>query len=90
MWRHAGIVRTAQGLRCVIEELERLAPALPDAMLRRCCEARNIHQAGLLIARSALARKESRGAHYRTDYPAHDDSKFLKHTVIEGDKVRFE
>ncbi len=90
MWRHAGIVRTGQGLKCVIEELERLTPALPIAMLRRCCEARNIHQAGLLIARSALARKESRGAHYRTDYPTHDDARFLKHTIIEDEKVWFE
>jgi L-aspartate oxidase len=90
MWRQAGIVRTAQGLKCAIDELERLAPTLPDAMLRRCCEARNIHQTGLLVARSALARLESRGAHYRTDYPAHNDTKFLKHTVIQGDKVWFE
>jgi L-aspartate oxidase len=90
MWRHAGIVRTAQGLKCAIEELERVAPSLPEAMLRRCCEARNIQQAGLLVARSALARLESRGAHYRTDYPTHNDAKFLKHTIIQGDKVWFE
>lgn len=90
MWRHVGIVRTAQGLKCAIEELQRLAGSLPDPSCRRCCEARNIQQTGLLIARSALARLESRGAHYRTDYPAHDDTKFLKHSVIQGDKLRFQ
>jgi L-aspartate oxidase len=57
---------------------------------RRCWEARNIHQAALLIARSALAREESRGAHYRTDFPAHNDAKFLKHSVVCGEKISFE
>ncbi len=89
MWRHVGIVRTAKGLKCAIEELQRMGPSLPEGTCRRCCEARNIHQTGLLIARSALARQESRGAHYRTDYPTHDDAKYLKHTVIEGERVSF-
>jgi succinate dehydrogenase/fumarate reductase flavoprotein subunit len=41
------------------------------------------------VARSALAREESRGAHYRMDYSDHDDKKFLKHSVVRGDSVRF-
>ena len=57
--------------------------------MRRAHEAANLHLAGLLVARSALAREESRGAHYRMDYPDHDDKKFLKHSVIGGDKVVF-
>jgi aspartate oxidase len=37
-----------------------------------------------LIARCALAREESRGAHYRTDYPA-KQAEFQKHSVVSKD-----
>jgi succinate dehydrogenase/fumarate reductase flavoprotein subunit len=36
-----------------------------------------------------LAREESRGAHYRLDFPLHNDAKYLKHSVIHDDKVTF-
>ena len=35
-----------------------------------------------IIARSALYREESRGFHYRKDFPARDDKRWLKHTVV--------
>jgi L-aspartate oxidase len=34
------------------------------------------------IVRSALARTESRGAHFRTDHPQHDDARFRKHSIV--------
>ncbi|HEY6273279.1 MAG TPA: L-aspartate oxidase [Terriglobales bacterium] len=90
MWSNAGIVRTRQGLIAAVDRLEAAAECRPLPFSRRNCEARNIHTCGLLIARSALARLESRGAHYRTDYPAHDDVRFHKHSIIREAGVRFE
>jgi L-aspartate oxidase len=47
-------------------------------------EERNMRQVALLIARCALAREESRGAHFRTDYPA-KRAEFAKHSVVKKD-----
>ena len=90
MWNKAGIVRTRQGLTDAIHHLQSTVERMPPPSSRRPCEARNIHANALLIARSALARLESRGAHYRTDYPAHDDVKFKKHSIVTAKGVRFE
>src|SRR5262249_6469858 len=90
MWNKAGIVRTRQGLADAIHHLQAAAERLPLPFSRRNCEARNLNANALLIARSALARLESRGAHYRTDYPAHDDVKFKKHSIVTAKGVRFE
>jgi L-aspartate oxidase len=89
MWNKVGIVRSRQSLTEAIQQLQAFAQELPPQTSRRNREARNIHTAALLIARSALARLESRGAHYRTDYPQHDDSRFKKHSIVGEKGVRF-
>jgi L-aspartate oxidase len=89
MWNDAGIVRTRAGMVNAIKALEALAPKVGNPRTRRVWEAANLHRAGLLVIRAALGREESRGAHYRTDYPLHDDKKFLKHSVFKGETLRF-
>jgi L-aspartate oxidase len=89
MWNKVGIVRSRLGLAEAIQQLQASAQELPPRTSRRYCEARNIHTTALLIARSALARLESRGAHYRTDYPQHDDLRFKKHSIVGEKGVRF-
>jgi L-aspartate oxidase len=90
MWNKVGIVRDGSGLRQALEQLQTLKRRVAHPGTRRAFEARNILTSGLLVARSALAREESRGGHYRTDYPSHDDAKFLKHSVVRGEKISFQ
>jgi succinate dehydrogenase / fumarate reductase flavoprotein subunit len=40
---------------------------------------------GRLIARAADLRTETRGVHYRSDFPARDDAEWLKHILVERD-----
>jgi L-aspartate oxidase len=90
MWQHVAVVRDGKLLRQVLAELVAMKGSAPAARDRRAQEAANILQTGMLIARSALAREESRGAHYRLDYPIKNDRKFGKHSVVRGDAVSFE
>ena len=90
MWTQAGIVRTGAGLKEAIQRLQEIGSQLTPPHSRREFEARNLQIAGTLVARSALAREESRGAHYRTDFPDHNEVRFKKHSLISGDKISFE
>ena len=89
MWKGAGIVRSRMGMQEALGKLQALAPRVANPRTRRAWEAANLLLAGLLVVRAALAREESRGAHYRTDYPMHDDKKFLKHSVCKGETLKF-
>jgi L-aspartate oxidase len=88
MWRDAGLLRDAAGLSAMQQTLERLRVA-PTAE-RSSLELANLHAVAELIVLSALAREESRGAHYRNDFPKRDDAHFAKHSVVLGGEVSFE
>jgi len=60
MWNDVGIVRTRKGIQSAVQVLQELGPRLGNPRTRRAHEASNLHLAGLLVARSALAREESR------------------------------
>lgn len=89
MWKGAGIVRIRMGMQEALTKLQALAPRVANPRTRRAWEAANLHLAGTLVVRAALLREESRGAHYRTDYPMHDDKKFLKHSICKGESLKF-
>jgi L-aspartate oxidase len=65
MWEDAGIARTAPGLRAALEQLEDIGRRLPPG----ATEELNMLQTAQLVVEAALLRKESRGGHYRADYP---------------------
>ena len=65
MWEHVGLEREGAGLSAALEGLDDLADALP----REPSETWNLWTVGRLVAAAALSREESRGSHYRTDFP---------------------
>jgi L-aspartate oxidase len=88
MWQEAGLLRDAAGLSAMQGELESLRRV--PAAERSSLELGNLHTVAELIVLSALAREESRGAHYRNDFPKRDDAHFAKHSVVHGREIRFE
>ncbi|WP_341280357.1 L-aspartate oxidase [Paenibacillus sp. FSL H8-0537] len=83
MVRYAGLQRDAKGLEKGLEELRRQLTIF-QAMLtkREEFEFANMLTCALLTAESALQREESRGAHYREDFPERNDQVWRKHTVM--------
>jgi L-aspartate oxidase len=86
MWRSVGLFRTREGLqgavasldRAYLEQRERLHGSEGDANLWRQA---NLVTAARLVAHAALRREESRGAHFRLDFPARDDERWKVHVV---------
>jgi L-aspartate oxidase len=65
MWEDAGIARTARGLRAALARLSDIGERLPAG----ATEELNMLQTARLIVEAALLRRESRGGHYRSDFP---------------------
>jgi L-aspartate oxidase len=87
MWRTAGLLRDEQTLREGIAEHDAIETSLAHIAQqgkssRRLFEAQSLLTVSRAILLSALARTESRGAHFRNDYPRRDDAGFQKHSVF--------
>jgi succinate dehydrogenase/fumarate reductase flavoprotein subunit len=79
MWEHVGVVRHAstlgaahEAIRSLAEQAQRCRGDRP-AMMVRCLELANLCLTAEAITVAALAREESRGTHYREDFPEKDD-----------------
>jgi len=84
MWRSAGLFRTRQGLAAAVEALSHEVPAA-SALKAEDWRQRNLLTVAQLIARAALRREESRGGHYRDDFPTRDDARWKVHlTDLRG------
>lgn len=83
MYTHAGVVRNESGLNKLIESLAASGKALScDQVSKGAIQSANMLTLCQLIAAAALYRKESRGAHFRSDYAASDDFQFRKHLQV--------
>lgn len=92
MTNHCGIFRNEDGLKFALETIKNLKRrffyiSIDDygstfnTDLTAALELKNLLMFSEVIVAGALARKESRGSHFRTDYPERDDANFLKHTI---------
>ena len=99
---HAGVFRTEEIMSEGVEKIKDLRKKMDDVVLTdhskvfntariEALELQNLMDCGVALAASALARKESRGAHSRPDYPDRNDTEWMKHSLyyLEGDRMDF-
>jgi L-aspartate oxidase len=89
MWAYAGLLREESTLRLGLAAQKACAEALSELAgqgkgSRRLAEAQAMSRVAHAILASAMARTESRGAHFRNDFPRRDDANFLKHSIFQS------
>ena len=102
MWTNLGIIRDDKGLENVLNEISNIRTEIKDNLTlssidptynHEWVEALEIHNMlnlAEMISRASIYRTESRGAHYRSDYPESDDVKWLRNIIIKrsGEKIK--
>jgi L-aspartate oxidase len=85
MWRNVGITRKSPEMRQAIEQIRFWQRYVMDKAFDnpQGWELQNMLTVCLLITQAALARKESRGVHFRSDFPDTDDEHCKKHSEIK-------
>lgn len=80
-WESCGIIRNASDLKAALQSWDSLAVIPCPRPSRGQHELRNLFELSRLMARCALAREESRGAHFRSDFPE-PRAEFQRHSLI--------
>ena len=94
MFQHFGVFREGEEMKEGLDKINRLKEKFADVYVEsdsqkfnqalvRTIELRNMLLISEVVARGAIARKESRGSHYRTDFTERKDEEYLKHTAVE-------
>jgi aspartate oxidase len=88
-WEGVGVERDGAGLTGLSAWLSALLdPAAAAPATRAAAEGRNLAAVALAMARSAQFREESRGSHYRADFPERDERRFAGHTILDPQGLR--
>ena len=85
MWEHVGPARHGEALEALFDELKALNLTFSGHSVE-AFEFQNMCDVVRLIREAAILRTESRGAHYREDFPEQDDLKWKKHIVLQQGK----
>ncbi|MEK7396307.1 MAG: FAD-binding protein, partial [Candidatus Poribacteria bacterium] len=80
MWEKVGIIRNVEQLKEAIAFFDQYRDLNPKT--RISFEVQNMLDISKLVAESAFIRQESRGAHYRSDYPLLDDENWNRHVIF--------
>ena len=92
MWEKAGIIRSADGLHGALTRIEELRAlgekcrAENPVQLMRRLSLHNMLRVSEMVCEAALYRTESRGAHYRSDWPRERNPEWLKNIHIRKDE----
>ena len=87
MTSRVGVLRSADGLRTALDSLAAIAAEPADAVDQDAWETTNLHTVSTLLAAAAHLREETRGSHWREDFPDRDDAHWAGHidwTVVDG------
>lgn len=88
--QHLWVLRSGEGLEAFLAELRGLEDeagnvrAISPTEIRDAFELNNLIVCARAVAQSALLRRESRGGHYRVDFPDEGGREWLRHTTIAG------
>ncbi|XP_062106846.1 L-aspartate oxidase 2-a, chloroplastic [Humulus lupulus] len=98
MWKYVGIVRSTNRLKTAERRIGKLEAKWEEYLFEHgweptmvgleACEMRNLFCCAKLVVSSALARQESRGLHYTTDFPDLEESKRLPTIIFPSSPVK--
>jgi len=87
MWDKVGIIRSGKSLEEAASILATWESLLPQPSDRPSCELNNLVLCARLVTEAALLRKESRGAHFRTDFPQ-TSPEWQRHIVFRKNVIK--